>query len=339
MGFRRRFFSIAAVSVSILFGGCSQHFMRDTVASGMVDFNNDYATPWFMGSQDTDLSCAMGEGMSGMIFPMGPNVDPIIPMLTLSSGLCALEKSQEEELRYIRALRADDVSNAQDARIMQQRWLSLAAQRQYFGYQAMVRSFGEPSGECPNFSDEAEERSYLFGLLVGLQAFQADFSSGSEAGVPTDIPAKVMAGIKCVDNEKFWGIPQGIKATTDIMMAGIDGNKTALADGYARLNQAAKIGEKQGVRMVNVMQAQVYIMQNKPEKVKQVIRDHVASIKRTASNPDYRLLDMMATRNLRGISDKLWTKATGKRTPFGKLGTFWDDKSQSSEGLDIDDIL
>ncbi len=339
MGAIFRISAVVTLITTIGLAGCSQHFMRDTVASGMVDFNYDYASPWFMSSQDTDVMCAMGEGMGGMIYPMGPNVDPLIPMLSLSSGLCAFEKSQEQELRYIRAMRKNDAENAQDARTLQKRWMSLAAQRQYFGYQAMVRAYGEPGGDCPRFDSKNEEMSYFFGLLVGIQAFQSDFSTGGEVGVPTDTVAKVTNGMQCLDSNEYWGLPDAINVMTDIMLAAAGDDKSTLEAGYAKLDQAARVGERQGVRMVQALQAQLYMMQDKDEKAKQVIRDHVASIKRTAPNPDFQLMDLMATRQIRAASDKLWTEATGRRTPYGKLGTFWDDKPKLDSALDIDDLL
>ena len=35
---------------------------------------------------------------------------------------------------------------------------------------------------------------------------------------------------------------------------------------------------------------------------------------------------------LQNISDRMWTQATGTRTPINSLGKFWDDKA----GADID---
>ena len=82
----KRLFLALAILVTY---GCSQHLVRDTAASGLVSFGNNYVTPWFVASEDTDIMCAMGEGMSGLAYPMGPNVDPMIPMLALASGTCA----------------------------------------------------------------------------------------------------------------------------------------------------------------------------------------------------------------------------------------------------------
>jgi hypothetical protein len=50
-------------------------------------------------------------------------------------------------------------------------------------------------------------------------------------------------------------------------------------------------------------------------------------------------MDIMATRQIMAVSDRLWTEATGARTPVGGLGTFWDDARKQAPSLDIDDLL
>ena len=122
MGFQTTFRRIASISLITLLSGCTHNMVRDMAGSGMVSFGNEYITPWFMASDDTDVMCAMGEGMGAMTFPLGPATDPMVPMLTLASGMCADERAKEEELRYIRAMRKNDAEEAQDARTMQKRW-------------------------------------------------------------------------------------------------------------------------------------------------------------------------------------------------------------------------
>ena len=52
--------TVAGMILIIATTGCS---VRDMAASGMVSFGNEYMSPWFMASNDTDVMCAMGEGM------------------------------------------------------------------------------------------------------------------------------------------------------------------------------------------------------------------------------------------------------------------------------------
>ena len=339
MRIQTTFRRIASVSLLTLLSGCTHNMVRDMAGSGMVSFGNDYITPWFMSSDDTDVMCAMGEGMGAMTFPLGPATDPMVPMLTLASGMCADERSKEEELRYFRAMRKNDQETAQDARTLQKRWAELSARRQHFGYQATVRYFGEPGAqECPEFADRNEEMSYLFGLLGGLQAFQIDLNNGGTAGVPLDVMPKVLNGLKCVNSAEFWGIPDAVLASVAVMKANASGDKPGLEAGLQQLKAASDAGKAKGVRMVQLMEATVYSSMGDSEKTKAVIRDHVASKKNVPSDPQLKILDEMSTRGIRLISDRMWTQATGQRTPYNELGTFWDDKKQSS-ALEIDDLL
>lgn len=338
MGFDSICLRLATVSLLVLLSGCTHNMVRDMAGNGMVNFGNDYITPWFMASDDTDVMCAMGEGMGAMTFPLAPATDPMVPMLTLASGMCADERSKEEELRYIRAMRKNDAEEAQDARTLQKRWAELAARRQYFGYQVTVRHFGEPGGECPEFDDRNEEMSYLFGLLGGLQALQTDMNNGGTAGVALDVMPKVVKGLDCVNSEEFWGIPDAVQASVDVIKANVGGDHATVDAGLKELHAASERGKSQGVRMVQLMEAAVFSTMGDAEKTKAVIRDHVASKKQTAPNPELKILDEMATRGIRLLSDKMWTQATGQRTPYNQLGTFWDDKKESS-ALDIDELL
>lgn len=215
---------IASVSLLLVLGGCSQNMVRDVAGTGMVSFGNNYIAPWFMASDDTDIMCAMGEGMGTMAFPLGPKVDPMIPMLTLASGMCADERAKEEELRYIRAMRKNNVEEAQDARTQQKRWLELAARRQYSGYQAVVRHFGDPGSGCPMFDDRHERMSYMFGLFGGIQAVQTDMNNGGTAGVPLSVMPKSINGLACLDNDEFWGLPKAIQASVELLKANMGGD-------------------------------------------------------------------------------------------------------------------
>lgn len=328
---------LTVTTIAIYISGCS---VRDMAASGMVSFGNEYISPWFMASNDTDVMCAMGEGMAAMTFPLGPNIDPMIPMVTLAAGMCADEKAKEEELRFLRAMHHNDVPTAQDARTMQKRWTKLAAQRQYFGYQAAVRYFGNPdNNNCPDFSDRNEEMAYLFGMFGGLQAVQMDLAVAGSAGVPLDVMPKALSGLECVDSDRFWGIPNAVLAVVEISKAKLGQEDHAVKLGMERLNLAARKGEEAGVRMVHMIEATMYMTQGDEDSIKDIIRKHVAMKQEYPANPELNLLDEMATRGLRLISDKLWTANTGQRTPFGKFGTFWDDKTVPDDTMDIDDLL
>jgi hypothetical protein len=277
--------------------------------------------------------------MAAMTYPLGPKIDPVVPMLSLAAATCAEERAQEEEFRYLRALRNGDVETAQDARTLQKRWLLLAARRNYAGYQAAVRAFGESGSSCPDLDNQNDELSYLLGLLSGIQAFQLDRGTGGILEVPTETPSKVLSGTRCLDSNEYWGLPDAMQAMSRVMLAAAAGDHVALEAADADLSKASAIGEADGVRLAQALQATLYTSQGNVEAAKQVIREHVASKRQHPSNPRYKLLDSLATRRLTSISDQLWTRATGYRTPFGKLGTFWDDPPAPESSLDFEEFL
>ena len=73
------------------------------------------------------------------------------------------------------------------------------------------------------------------------------------------------------------------------------------------------------------------------ERLRKAIRDYAANDQNL--NPDYAMLDAIAGFIVQGISDREWTENTGKRTPIGGIGTFWDDQAQSGPSVNIDDLL
>jgi hypothetical protein len=73
------------------------------------------------------------------------------------------------------------------------------------------------------------------------------------------------------------------------------------------------------------------------ERLRQAIRDYAANDE--GLNPDYAMLDAIAGFIIQGISDREWTENTGKRTPIGGTGTFWDDTASSGPAIDINDLL
>ena len=90
------------------------------------------------------------------------------------------------------------------------------------------------------------------------------------------------------------------------------------------------------MRLGSALYAMAAYSKGDDARLKQAIRDFAAHGKNT--NPNYRMLDAMAADIIQGLSDRLWTQATGKRTPFGELGTFWDDV-QAQPKVDINDLI
>jgi len=306
----------------------------------LVGFVEDHAVPYVLKTDDVAMGCVMSEALTLLIPSLDQmNASPykLAVMFDFLSGSCAEFKAREEELRYIRAIHVKNVTEAQDARILQKRFLNLAARRQLKGYLNLELAFPEmPGNMCPEFTSWNDEFYWLVGLMDGLQAVLNDLASEGSAKVPLDISLKVGRGASCLDNKRWWVLPDAIQAAIWI---NFPGPKPVVIEPLSLLDQAVETGLQQGMRISQVIAAKIHIGLGNSERVKEIIRSNVQTRSKVSANPDFLFLDQVANIQLQAISDYMWTEATGKRTPIGGLGTFWDDPKSTEDIIDIIDIL
>ena len=305
----------------------------------LIGFSEKETVPYILESNDIDLGCAMSKAFTPFISSFSRvTTEPheLAILLYLLAGNCSEIKAWEEELRYLRAEYSKNILESQDAKIANKRFLNEAARRQLAGYKSLVSAFSEPGEECPILDSDDAEFFWLMGLLNGLQAMLNDLASGSNANVPLDIASKVARGATCLNNEKWWGLPKAIQVA--IWMT-IPGKKPADVDPLKVLNQSIQIGMQQGVRITQVLATRIYMGLGQTDQVKAIIRNHRETNTKISLAPRFRLLNEFTTLQLQAVSDRLWTEATGKRTPFNGLGTFWDDPEEDVDTIDIVDLL
>ena len=306
----------------------------------LVGFIEDHAVPYVLKTDDVGMGCVMAEALTLVIPSVAQiNASPhkLAVIFGFLSGSCSEFKARDEELRYIRATHAKNVTEAQDARIAQKRYLNLAARRQLKGYRNLELAYAEiPGNDCPDFDSWSEEFYWLVGLMDGLQAVLNDLASEGSANVPLDISLKVGRGAGCLDNEKWWGIPNAIQAA---IWVSFPSYKPEGIEPLTMLDESVHIGLQKGMRIVQVIAAKIHIGLGNSKQVKEIIRDNVETRSSISANPDFLFLDQIATIQLQAISDRMWTEATGKRTPNGGLGVFWDDPDNTVDTVDILDIL
>jgi uncharacterized protein YceK len=325
-----------AALILLTMSGCSSIYT--TTGWFAYDFSENYAMPYVMKTDDTEMGCAMSESMTPMLLSFSEltwSPDRLATTMYMQSGACAEAKAMEEGLTYLRAYKAQNIGEAKDARIRQKRLFALAANRQYKGYKHIVAEFGEPGEECPDM-DEDEEFFWMLGLVSGLQAVMSDVRSQGEVGVPKDIAMKSVRGSQCLDAQRWWGVPKAMQAAVWTMMPD---NAPDGVDPWQELADASEMAGDAGVRLAQAVEVVIADGSGNEERLRDAIRRHAQSVKTTPSSNDYRMLDIVATKQVLAVSDRLWTEATGSRTPIGGLGTFWDDQSPAEEALDIDDLL
>lgn len=311
-----------------------------TVGDILIPFAETQTVPELLASDDLASACAIGEAFQPFMSSFGRITTPPdelnILLYYMGSG-CTEEKAWEQDLRYLRAIKMGNVAEAQDARILQKRYLGATASRRYKSYQKLVTVFGEPGGTtCPKFSNRDEEFVYLIGLLAGVQAVINDVASGGIAGVPQGIAPMIGRSAGCLDSDVWWGAPGALQAAVWTMLPTSKPNDQI--DTGKLLQFSVEIGLRQGVRLVQILEAVVYQGEGDTEGVKRVIRRFAHVSKTVPGNPKAALINAIARANLTAMSDSLWTEATGKRTPVGGLGTFWDDRKKEKI-IDIDDLL
>jgi len=333
---------LAAAVVSTLFSGCGviDQMMYKTTGDVMQGFSRNHTVPFLMESDDLAMGCAMSEATAPLLMSFGrvtDEPDQLAVMLYLSSGGCAEEQAREHELDALAALNGMEAEEAEDAMIRQKRAYALASRRYFRAWQHHNAYYGEVgTGECPEFDDDMDEFIYLAGLFSGLQALNAQIQSTSSIGVPANIGSVVARGTGCLANDKWWGAPMALRATVWAM---IPGAQPEGEDAFERLQIADDQGEAAGVRLPHVFHAIAALNKGDEPLLREVIREHAESLEQDPANEDWRFVDAMATNMIVAISDRMWVENTGHRTPLGQLGTFWDERQEAVETMDLDDLL
>lgn len=325
------------LTVSLLLSACSVVYKG--TGNALIGYAEDQGVPYLLAAEDVALSCSMAESFAPFLLSFSKvtsSPDQLAVLFYLMAGSCTEFKAWEEELRYLRALYVKDPVVAKDARIAQQRYLAQAASRQLIAYQYLTSIYSELGTNCPPFNDKEEDLYWMMGLISGLQALINDIASAGKANVPLDIAAKIGRAAVCINNQTWWGVPDAIQAALWIISP-VD--KPANVDPIKMLNDALQIGLQQGIGIAQVLSAQVHLSLGNTEQVKQIIHQHSQVKASTSVNNAYQLLNQLSILQMQQFSDRLWTKATGSRTPIGKMGSFWDDPVSDIDTIEIDELL
>ncbi|KEZ75910.1 hypothetical protein [Salinisphaera hydrothermalis] len=304
----------------------------------------DEVVPHVYASDDLDMSaCGTGLGQTQLLGSFGRVMDAPSRVLLNThtlAGLCSEAAAQEAQLHFDRALHAGHTTEARDARIQAQRLYQRTAERRLKVYHDTENAFGKiGDGKCPTLGSDTEQMEYLTGLLTSVQAVLSDIRAGSSVGVPQDIAARAARATHCLDNDKWWGVPNALQAVVWLSVPGTAPNG---AQPWQQLKAAADLGQSKGMPMAAMLYAEAGYGRSDPQRERDGIRQ-VAKIYNAGNGPkDYRIFTQVAYREAMFLSDEIWTQKTGQRTPFLNLGTFpGDDKKQNDDSskVDVDSLL
>jgi len=339
---------LLSLVLSTFLGGCkaiNQFLVKPMLkptGDSITLLGEAHVVPWQLASDDLQAGCAGAEATGALVMSLGRITEEpheLGVLLYLGSGGCEEERAFEQELAYLRYIRAQEPDMAQDALIAQKTHHMLAAKRYYKAWLHLIEyNIGNEIGSsCPDLEQEFDQVVWLAGLISGLQALNHDILSGVGTGVPKNIAAQAERGAGCLDNRTWFGVPLALKAAIWSLLPG------ALPEGenaWERLEQADIIGEKAHVRLSHVFHIVAAYSKGDMERVRTVIKRHAEEIENHKPNAKFKLFDAAATEAIKRISDKMWTEAVGHRTPLGQLGTFWDENAADDiETVDLDDLF
>jgi hypothetical protein len=287
--------------------------------------------PYSFSTNDPNMGCASGLALTPFLMGFSYGYEPgdiPTPLLKasiltkLSAGMCAEAESHEVELRRLRAIHAGQANEAVDANIAEKRLHGLAAARNYEAYQALMAAYGTPGADdedgnlaCPEFDDDYPEALlYTLGLSSGLLAVVHDTQSGRLVSVSMDMPPQILRAAKCVDNDRWWGVPDALQAA---VLLSLPQSEVPVDEAWGRLNAAADKGLAVGMTLPAALLAQTLASQGRSAELCALF-DRIDALT-TPPPADYLLLDVYARQLIRHEANKVWTQASGHRADLNAL--------------------
>ena len=298
-------------------------------------FAVDHMLPSLMKSGDINAACNSGQALGPFITSfeeVGATAHRATLVSLLSAGMCAEDQAREAELRALRALARNLPATVKDARTIEKNARKLAAERFWGAYQRAQISFSlTEDGPCPKLDGPQDQLTLMLGLCAGVLATLHDKAADSTVGVPANLPLSAAHFAQCLDNKQFWGVPQALHASVQASLP----QPTDAPDPWQELAAATDMGERYRIRLANAFAILVHAAAGHEQQLRQSIKQAAHSFNTAPADGAWRLLDAYAARMITHESDKLWTAATGHRTPFAALGTFWNDAAASAPGDDL----
>lgn len=283
---------LVAVAVAIgLLTACNK-----VIGSTLAGSTDHTVLPYVMRTGDVGVGCATGEGLGAMVGAFqdfSHHAARTSVVSTLSAGMCLEDDVWEAELEASRALRRQDLEGTRDARARLARAHYDAARRYLAAWNLLEREYGipEPDGECPKLKKDTDQLIYMLGLSSGVLAVVHDSGADGKAGVPLTIPAGVVRAAGCLDNDKWWGAPDAMKAAIWALSSGAPG----VGDAWATFDASRLKGEAAGVRLATAFYAQTAASTGKPDLLRAAVKAQAKALSEKPADPKWAMLDRYAT--------------------------------------------
>ena len=320
---------------AVLLSGCG--LIYKPVGHTLNHYSLDEAVPYALSSGDLDkTTCGTGLALSQLMGSFSRVISrPSRTLLStnLLAAMCSEAQAQDAHLLVLRALHNGETDTARDDRIIAQRWERITALRRYQVYRDTVDAYGEFGGQsCPDLSNEMgtdlDELQFMTGVLTSVQGLLSDIRANSSVGIPQNVAAEAGRAVSCLDNRKWWGLPEALEA---VVWLSVPGNQPDGADPWGQLERSVAIGREQGMALPAMLYAIAAYGQSDTAREKQAIKAMAEIYNQNDTAGRFQILNEVAYSQAQYLSDRIWMEAEGHRTPLIALGSFPGDSSGASD--------
>ncbi|MBE0486786.1 MAG: hypothetical protein IBX51_11655 [Marinobacter sp.] len=337
--------SLLIAGAALTVAGCSANPVYTTTGMVLTNYAESEATPYVLEMKDPEMACALGLSLDPLVYSFSRVMSPpdtTGALLMLLAANCSEYQAMESEIHYLRANHAGDVNNARDAREQVKRLNADIAHRRLTAFERAMAAYKFDPGaeplECPFLFNEQDELTFMMGLVTGLQAIVNDANSGAMAGIPRNIAPQAERAVQCIDNEKWAGVPNAVRALVWLLLP--DTRPPMSPDPWRVLANSRALGFEGGHRVASALEVVAAETFGRPDVLEDALRAAANAENSMKVSEDYRLLDAVARRILLHASDKHWAANYGYRTPSNSFGSLSPvSSSRSTEVMDLDGLL
>ncbi|MCB1657491.1 MAG: hypothetical protein H6997_10555 [Moraxellaceae bacterium] len=327
---------------TLLLAACSKDQL---VGNGLRAYTIEHALPVILKTDDVTMICHANDGFTPIVkafTKFNVETDMMLAFGLAGSSICTENQAIEKELWSSLSEKQGWTDIAIDARIAQQ-LLNKDAARKYLNAYNHTTSyfkkqyryeFGE--GTCPKFKQEVEELLFFVGSISALQAINNDVASGRLINVDMEIFPKVAHAMDCLDNQKWWGFPESLRAALTIILPE---SPEAETKAWQALQENANRGLQHGMRIGYATYAAIASIKGRDDHLRMALKGFETA-NNDKINRDYLLLDTIAEKQVRHLANRFWMRLEGRRAPTEGYSQFLDEKRQPDKSLDgmLDDI-
>lgn len=327
---------LLAASLCVFSAGCS--LLYKPVGGTLNAYAEDVAIKDFLTYQDVDLLCQSGGSLAPLINSfknVGTTTHKTQSALLLLGGFCAEQQAHEYEVSALIADQSGNYSAAQSFSALKQRYLGIAAYRQYQSYLNASTAYPQDtSSSCPSLNEEQDELLFLLGNLQGLEAIINDGKSGALANVPKNIANDIYRSMDCLNNDKWWGVPQSVRAALLVFLPNLNRAKAAQVD--LLLDQSIALGRSHNTPLAETVALAAWEGQGNSQKLDSLLKEHFEYSRYAKYENRWLTINYINNRHLENKADILRLEAKQSITTNPAQPYLIQDEAPLD--IDLDDI-